>query len=87
MEQHWESKLAARDDLSKQQKAAIRGRLLVLDDAKANGFFRGDDEDICIALKTLLVESTGMFHPCYQALQASHSNLACVGHLCLSIQS
>lgn len=83
MEQHWESKLAARDDFSKQQKAAIRGRLLALDDAKANGFFRGDDEDICIALKTLLLESPGVTRRYRLAIAILHA----LGQLCLSIQS
>ena len=76
MGQEWMRKLAALGDLNKQQKVAISGRLLTLDDAKANGFFRvGDDEDVCTALKTLLPHSTGKSHLCYQALQASSSRL------------
>ena len=76
MGQEWMRKLAALGDLNKQQKAAISGRLLTLDDARANDFFMiGDDEDICTALKTLLPHSTGKSHLCYQALQASSSCL------------
>ena len=79
MEQDWESKLAARDDFSKQQKAAIRGRLLALDDAKANGFFRGDDEDIRIALETILPESTGKSIPVTRHYRLAAAPLHAVG--------
>ena len=88
MGQEWTRKLAALGDLSKQQKAAISGRLLTLDDAKANGrgFFRvGDDDDVCIVLKSLLPHSTGKSHLCYQALQASSSRLEQNGQLCLGL--
>ena len=55
----WESKLAACEDFSKQQRAALRGRLLALEEAKANAFFEGDDDRVRTALKTLLPESAG----------------------------
>ena len=79
MEQDWESKLDTRDDFTRQQKAAIRGRLLALDDARANGFFRGDDEDVRIALETILPESTGESIPVTRHYRLAAAALHAVG--------